>query len=129
MADLVPQLAADAVLVKSEAMPDDCGETVKGYDFNNGVNYHELLKSYGRSGFQATNFGKAVEEINKMVSYWSDVYTEINTVVSNIVNSDHVCLFRVMTSEMLGKLRTCTSGVYAITVTTSTYHSRRCGRL
>jgi deoxyhypusine synthase len=73
MADLVPQLAADAVLVKSEAMPDDCGETVKGYDFNNGVNYHELLKSYGRSGFQATNFGKAVEEINKMVSYWSDV--------------------------------------------------------
>ena len=36
------------------------------------------------------------------------------------------CLFCVLTSEMVGRL---TSGVYTITVTTSTYHSRRCGRL
>jgi hypothetical protein len=35
-------------------------------------------------------------------------------------------LFRVLTSDKLGKT---TSGVYAITVTTSAYHSRRCGRL
>lgn len=66
MENQLPQLVADAVLVKSEAMPE-CSETVKGYDFNNGVNYHELLESYKRCGFQATNFGKAVEEINKMI--------------------------------------------------------------
>ena len=47
-------------------MPEG-SETVRGYDFNNGLDYHELLKSYKRSGFQALNFGKAVEEINKMV--------------------------------------------------------------
>ena len=47
-------------------MPEG-SETVRGYDFNNGLDYHELLRSYKRSGFQALNFGKAVEEINKMV--------------------------------------------------------------
>lgn len=61
-----PSIATDAVLVKSEEMPED-SETVRGYDFNAGVDYHELLKSYTRSGFQALNFGKAVMEINKMI--------------------------------------------------------------
>ena len=41
---------------------------VKGYDFNQGVDYHALLQSYKYSGFQATNFGLAVEEINKMIN-------------------------------------------------------------
>lgn len=38
-----------------------------GYDFNQGVNYHELFESYKHSGFQATNFGLAVDEITKMM--------------------------------------------------------------
>ncbi|KAL5483684.1 hypothetical protein EMCRGX_G020090 [Ephydatia muelleri] len=42
--------------------------TVRGYDFNNGdVDYRALLASYRTSGFQATNFGLAVEEIEKML--------------------------------------------------------------
>lgn len=40
---------------------------VSGYDFNEGLDYHKVLGSYLTTGFQATNFGKAVEEINKMV--------------------------------------------------------------
>ena len=64
---LPPSIATDAVLVKSENMPEG-SETVRGYDFNNGVDYHKLLKSYTRSGFQAMNFGNAVTEINKMVN-------------------------------------------------------------
>ena len=47
-------------------MPPGSSE-VKGYDFSNGVDYHALLESYRTTGFQASNFGKAVEEINKMV--------------------------------------------------------------
>ena len=39
---------------------------VQGYDFNAGVDYHALLQSYKYSGFQATNFGLAVEEINRL---------------------------------------------------------------
>ena len=40
---------------------------VRGYNFNDGTDYHKLLQSFRTSGFQATNFGIAVEEINKMV--------------------------------------------------------------
>ncbi|KAK7094728.1 deoxyhypusine synthase-like isoform X2 [Littorina saxatilis] len=63
----VPQAAVDAVLVKSQGMPDG-SQTVRGYDFNNGVDYHELFRSYTHTGFQATSVGKAIEEINKMIS-------------------------------------------------------------
>lgn len=62
-----PKIAKEAVLQQSVNLPKDT-PVVEGYDFNNGVNYHELLKSYKNSGFQATNFGNAVDEINKMVS-------------------------------------------------------------
>lgn len=61
-----PQMAKDAVLTKSVKLPD-VTPIVQGYDWNNGINYDQLLSSYLTSGFQATNFGKAVEEINKMV--------------------------------------------------------------
>jgi len=46
-------------------------------------------------------------------------------VVSNHVNSDHVQSFSCLD---VWNVRRTTSGVYAITVT-STYHSRRCSRL
>lgn len=61
-----PQIAKDAVLIKSEKLPD-VTPVVKGFEWNNGVNYDLLLNSYLHTGFQATNFGKAVDEINKMV--------------------------------------------------------------
>merc|ERR1712126_741603 len=56
-----------AVLVQSQQMPQDSVE-IKGYDFNNGINHHALLQSYLTSGFQATNFGLAVEQINSMIA-------------------------------------------------------------
>lgn len=63
-----PQIAKDAVLTKSEKLPD-VTPIVKGYEWNNGIDYNQLLGSYLHSGFQATNFGLAVDEINKMVNY------------------------------------------------------------
>lgn len=53
-------------------MPSNCASIegspqVTGYDFNAGVNYDKILGSYLTTGFQATNFGRAVQEINKMV--------------------------------------------------------------
>ncbi|XP_052766432.1 deoxyhypusine synthase-like [Mya arenaria] len=61
--EIIPSLA---VLKKSESMPDGT-PTVRGYDFSEGVDYHKLLQSYATSGFQAQNFGRAVEEINRMI--------------------------------------------------------------
>lgn len=63
----VPAIAADAVLVKSEQLSSP---TVEGYDFDRGVDYDALLDSYLRTGFQATNLGKAIEEIDRMLD-WS----------------------------------------------------------
>jgi deoxyhypusine synthase len=61
-----PNLAKDAVFKESVQIKD--APKVQGYDFNYGVNYDELLKSFKTCGFQATNFGKAVDEINKMLA-------------------------------------------------------------
>ena len=66
-ANEIPSTATEAVMVRSDPMPKDSIE-VKGYDFNNGINHHSLLKSYLHSGFQATNFGLAVEQINAMIT-------------------------------------------------------------
>ncbi|CAJ1442300.1 unnamed protein product [Effrenium voratum] len=43
---------------------------VKGYDFNQGLDYDALVESYLRTGFQATNLGKAIQEIDRMLD-WS----------------------------------------------------------
>lgn len=40
---------------------------VIGYDWNEGIDYNKILESYKYAGFQATNFGLAVDEINKML--------------------------------------------------------------
>ena len=64
-----PTVAQEAVLVSSEPMPEG-SVTVRGYDFSGGsVDYHALLQSYRTSGFQATNFGLAVEQITQMVRF------------------------------------------------------------
>ncbi|KAJ0403999.1 hypothetical protein P43SY_001393 [Pythium insidiosum] len=60
-----PQVAQSAVLVRSENLEGKC-RAVKGYDFNDGVDYEKLLGSYLNMGYQATNLGEAIEEIRRM---------------------------------------------------------------
>lgn len=62
----IPDVSKDAVLVQSVKMPDDAPQ-VKGYDFNEGLNYEKLMKSYYSTGFQALHLGQAFEEINNML--------------------------------------------------------------
>ncbi|CAH4037440.1 probable deoxyhypusine synthase [Pieris brassicae] len=63
---LAPDVAVSAVLAPSQELPAET-PTVCGYDWENGTDYNKILESYERSGFQATSFGKAVTEINKML--------------------------------------------------------------
>lgn len=42
---------------------------VKGYDFNQGVNYEELFKSFATMGFQASHLSKAISIVNDMISW------------------------------------------------------------
>lgn len=64
--DSVPETAANAVRVTTSADLSDRTQ-VKGYDFNDGIDYNKILKSFATTGFQATNFGLAVEQINEML--------------------------------------------------------------
>ncbi|NP_001034603.1 deoxyhypusine synthase [Mus musculus] len=61
-----PSSALAAVLKHSSALPPESAQ-VQGYDFNRGVDYHALLDAYRTTGFQATNFGRAVQQVNAMI--------------------------------------------------------------
>lgn len=67
MALQAPSVARDAVLKESSPLPEDMPQII-GYDFNQGVDHKALLQSFLTTGFQASSFGQAVLEINKMVS-------------------------------------------------------------
>ncbi|CAN7993606.1 unnamed protein product [Ixodes hexagonus] len=62
-----PVIATEAVLKRSGELPTKEKVEVEGYDFNQGINYGRILQSYKRCGFQATHFGRAVNEINRML--------------------------------------------------------------
>lgn len=51
---------------KVDSLPESL-PLVKGYNFNQGVDYRALLKSYLNTGLQATNVGVAIQLINAMV--------------------------------------------------------------
>ena len=64
----IPDVAAEAVLgVAVEDIPNTAA--VRGYDFNLGVDYDAILRSYATTGFQATNMWAAIDEINRMRSW------------------------------------------------------------
>ncbi|CAJ0931977.1 unnamed protein product, partial [Mesorhabditis belari] len=60
------ELAQGAVLVKSCEVPANA-LPIRGYDFNNGVDFDALMKSYLTTGFQASHLGQAIEQINAML--------------------------------------------------------------
>lgn len=66
MADHIPSVAMEAVLKPSCDIPEDMPK-IKGYDFNQGVDLHAVLKTYLTTGFQASSFGLAIEQINLMI--------------------------------------------------------------
>lgn len=54
------KIAKEAVLLGSTHLP--ClDQIVKGYDFNQGVDWHKLMDSYMNTGFQATHLGIAIQ--------------------------------------------------------------------
>ena len=43
------------------------GISIKGYNFDNGVDYSDIIDSYSSTGFQASHLGKAIEITREMV--------------------------------------------------------------
>lgn len=73
--DRLPDSVTQSLFVKSSLHPEEFTTKVEGYRFSkpdpscpgSKVDYHALLQSFRTSGFQATNFGLAVDQINRMV--------------------------------------------------------------
>ena len=60
------------------------GIAIKGYDFNNGVDYKKIIESFSSSGFQASNLSKAIEIVREMQKNKAKIYLGYT---SNIVSS------------------------------------------
>ncbi|EUD65759.1 deoxyhypusine synthase [Plasmodium inui San Antonio 1] len=60
--------AKSSVFVKSNKIPDNT-DVVKGINFEKEVNLHEFVNQYKYMGFQATNLGIGIDEMNKMIHF------------------------------------------------------------
>jgi deoxyhypusine synthase len=69
------------------------GTAVKGYDFDKGINYKEIIHSFSTTGFQATHLSKAIEITNKMIDEKAFIYLGYT---SNMVSSGLRDVFRFL---------------------------------
>lgn len=69
------------------------GIPVKGYDFDKGVNYNEIVASFSSTGFQATHLAKSIDIINKMILDKAFIYLGYT---SNMVSSGLRDVFRYL---------------------------------
>ena len=69
------------------------GVTVKGYDFNQGVNYEKIVASLANTGFQATHLSKAIEIIDLMIAEKATIFLGYT---SNMVSSGLREVFRYL---------------------------------
>lgn len=83
------------------------GIAIKGYDFDKGINYKEIFKSFKSTGFQATHLSKAIDIVNKMIKEKSFVYLGYT---SNMVSSGLRDIFRYLVKNKKVNLIVTTAG-------------------
>lgn len=69
------------------------GVAVRGYDFNQGVDYSKLIQSFASTGFQATHFSRAVAITNRMIAEKAFIFLGYT---SNMVSSGLRDIFRYL---------------------------------
>eukprot|EP01006_Ploeotia_vitrea_P021675 TRINITY_DN54105_c0_g2_i1.p1 TRINITY_DN54105_c0_g2~~TRINITY_DN54105_c0_g2_i1.p1 ORF type:complete len:368 (-),score=44.18 TRINITY_DN54105_c0_g2_i1:40-1143(-) len=94
------QGALDAVLVESTEMPEGT-PIVQGYDFNSGIDVDALLDTYSVCGFQATNFGNAVSEINAMLNWRMDPAEKDEWTTDDEIKAARTRIFLGYTSNLV----------------------------
>src|SRR3989344_1469374 len=80
---------------------------VKGYDFNQGVDYDKLLDSFLTTGYQATHLAQAIELIKKMRKEKCTIYLGYT---SNMVTSGLRDVFRYLAEHKLVDVIVTTAG-------------------
>lgn len=69
------------------------GIKIEGYDFNNGVDYSRIVKSFASTGFQASHLAQAIEIVNKMIKEKAFIFLGYT---SNLVSSGLREIFRYL---------------------------------
>jgi deoxyhypusine synthase len=73
----LPEIIKDGVFQRGDYGILEDMEEIKGYDFNNGINYEEMVKTYIHSGCQAAYVGESIKILNDMIRWrLSDVSKE-----------------------------------------------------
>lgn len=98
------QIARKNILRESEEVE---GTSVKGYDFDNGVDWQKIIESYASTGFQATQLSKAIEIIKKMRREKAFIYLGYT---SNLVSSGLREMFCYLAKHKLIDLIVTTAG-------------------
>src|SRR3989344_6552570 len=80
---------------------------IKGYDFNNGLDYDKLIDSYITTGFKATNLAKAIDIIKKMREEKCTIFLGYT---SNMVTSGLREIFRYLAEHKLVDVIVTTAG-------------------
>ncbi len=65
------KIANENILTPGEEVK---GVAVKGYDFNEGVDYKKIFESFRSTGYQATGFHRAIEIINEMIGKKAKIF-------------------------------------------------------
>ena len=98
------KIARKNILRKSKELK---GVIIKGYDFNQGVNYKKIVKSFSTSGHQASHLSKAIEIVNKMISDKAFIYLGYT---SNMVSSGLRDIFRYLVQQKKVNIVVTTAG-------------------
>jgi deoxyhypusine synthase len=83
------------------------GLAIRGYDFNQGVDYDKLIDSFASTGFQATHLAKAIELIKQMRKDKCTIYLGYT---SNMVTSGLRDVFRYLAEHKLVDIIVTTAG-------------------
>jgi deoxyhypusine synthase len=94
----------EAILKESDEVN---GISIKGYDFNSGINYDKLVDSYASTGFQASNLAKAIEIVKKMRQEHAFIYLGYT---SNLMSSGLREIFRYLAEHKLVDVIVTTAG-------------------
>jgi len=100
--NLIPEKAREAIMKESTTKIKS--SVIKGYDFNNGVDYTKMFESYNACGIQATNLGLAIEQVNQMIQWRSSnepTSTSEETKYTGIDKEARCTIFLGYTSNMI----------------------------
>lgn len=108
MSDSIPETVQNAVFMQSEYDTTE-SEPVKGVDFDGEVTLDTIMKAMLHTGFQATNVGLAVDEINRMLQWRSsdeetapNVENSMDESIQKSIQEEKKCtIFLSYTSNMI----------------------------